>query len=200
MGYSDDESKLNTLKPLNLYGESKHKFDLWAESQGILDRVVGLKYFNIFGPNEYHKENMQSMAGKGFIQAMEKNKICLFKSYKKEYKDGGQERDFLYVKDAVRMTLFFLENQNIGGIFNIGAGQSRNWNDLAINIFKAIGREPKIEYISMPETILHQYQYHTCADIQKIRDAGYTQSITSLENGITDYVKNYLVSNKRLGN
>ena len=98
------------------------------------------------------------------------------------------------------MTLFFLENPNIGGIFNIGAGQSRNWNDLAINIFKAIGREPKIEYISMPETILHQYQYHTCADIQKIRDAGYTQSITSLEDGITDYVKNYLVSNKRLGN
>jgi ADP-L-glycero-D-manno-heptose 6-epimerase len=200
MGYSDDESKLNTLKPLNLYGESKHKFDLWAESQGILDRVVGLKYFNIFGPNEYHKENMQSMAGKGFIQAMEKNKICLFKSYKKEYKDGGQERDFLYIKDAVNMTLFFLENPNIGGIFNIGAGQSRNWNDLAINIFKAMGREPQIEYISMSETILHQYQYHTCADIQKIRDAGYTQSITSLEDGITDYVKNYLVSNKRLGN
>jgi len=114
MGYSDDESKLNTLKPLNLYGESKHKFDLWAESQGILDRVVGLKYFNIFGPNEYHKENMQSMAGKGFIQAMEKNKICLFKSYKKEYKDGGQERDFLYIKDAVRMTLFFLDNPSIG--------------------------------------------------------------------------------------
>ena len=98
------------------------------------------------------------------------------------------------------MTLFFLENPNIGGIFNIGAGQSRNWNDLAINIFKAMGRDPKIEYISMPETILHQYQYHTCADIQKIRDAGYTQPITSLEDGITDYVKNYLVSNKRLGN
>ena len=199
MGYSDDESKLNTLKPLNLYGESKHKFDIWAESQGILDRVVGLKYFNIFGPNEYHKENMQSMVRKGFIQAKEKNKICLFKSYKKEYKDGGQERDFLYINDAVNMTLFFLDNPNIGGIFNIGAGQSRNWNDLAINIFKAMGREPQIEYISMPETILHQYQYHTCADIQKVREAGYTRSIMSLEDGITDYVKNYLVSNKRLG-
>jgi ADP-L-glycero-D-manno-heptose 6-epimerase len=143
---------------------------------------------------------MQSMVRKGFIQAMEKNKICLFKSYRKEYQDGGQERDFLYIKDAVKMTLFFLENPNIGGIFNIGAGHSRNWKDLAINIFKAMGREPQIEYISMPEKILHQYQYHTCADIQKIRDAGYTQSITSLEDGITDYVKNYLVSNKRLGN
>ena len=199
MGYSDDESKLNKLKPLNFYGESKHKFDIWAESQGILDRVVGLKYFNIFGPNEYHKENMQSMVRKGFIQAREKNKICLFKSYKKEYKDGEQERDFLYINDAVNMTLFFLDNPNIGGIFNIGAGQSRNWNDLAINIFKAMGREPQIEYISMPETILHQYQYHTCADIQKVREAGYTRSIMSLEDGITDYVKNYLVSNKRLG-
>ena len=200
MGYSDDESKLNTLKPLNLYGESKHKFDLWAENQGILDRVVGLKYFNIFGPNEYHKENMQSMVRKGFMQAMETNKICLFKSYKKEYKDGGQERDFLYIKDAVNMTLFFLDNPKIGGIFNIGTGQPRNWNDLAKNIFKAMGREPQIEYISMPENILHQYQYHTCADMQKIRDAGYTQSIMSLEDGIKDYVKNYLVSNKRLGN
>ena len=200
MGYSDDVSQLNTLKPLNLYGESKHKFDLWAENQGILDRVVGLKYFNIFGPNEYHKENMQSMVRKGFMQAMEKNKICLFKSYKKEYKDGGQERDFLYIKDAVNMTLFFLDNPKIGGIFNIGTGQPRNWNDLAKNIFKAMGREPQIEYISMPETILHQYQYHTCADMQKIRDAGYTQSIMSLEDGIKDYVKNYLVSNKRLGN
>jgi len=200
MGYSDDVSQLNTLKPLNLYGESKHKFDLWAENQGILDRVVGLKYFNIFGPNEYHKENMQSMVRKGFMQAMEKNKICLFKSYKKEYKDGGQERDFLYIKDAVNMTLFFLDNPKIGGIFNIGTGQPRNWNDLAKNIFKAMGREPQIEYISMPENILHQYQYHTCADMQKIRDAGYTQSIMSLEDGIKDYVKNYLVSNKRLGN
>jgi len=200
MGYSDDVSQLNTLKPLNLYGESKHKFDLWAENQGILDRVVGLKYFNIFGPNEYHKENMQSMVRKGFMQAMETNKICLFKSYKKEYKDGGQERDFLYIKDAVNMTLFFLDNPKIGGIFNIGTGQPRNWNDLAKNIFKAMGREPQIEYISMPENILHQYQYHTCADMQKIRDAGYTQSIMSLEDGIKDYVKNYLVSNKRLGN
>ncbi|MBT3515810.1 MAG: ADP-glyceromanno-heptose 6-epimerase [Nitrospina sp.] len=198
-GYSDDESKLNKLKPLNLYGESKHKFDLWAESQGVLDRIVGLKYFNIYGPNEYHKENMQSMVRKGFTQAQEKNKIQLFKSYRKEYKDGEQERDFLYVKDAVSMTLFFMANPNIGGIFNIGSGQARSWNDLAKYIFKAMNREPQIQYISMPEKIIQQYQYHTCADIQKIFDTGYIKPIKSLEEGITDYVRNYLVDNKRLG-
>jgi len=198
-GYSDDESKLNKLKPLNLYGESKHKFDLWAESQGVLDRIVGLKYFNIYGPNEYHKENMQSMVRKGFIQAQEKNKIRLFKSYRKEYKDGEQERDFLYVKDAVSMTLFFMTNPNIGGIFNIGSGQARSWNDLAKCIFKAMKREPQIEYVSMPEKIIQQYQYHTCADIQKIFDSGYIKPMKSLEEGITDYVRNYLLANKRLG-
>ena len=199
MEYSDDTSKLYMLKPLNVYGESKHKFDLWVKSQGFPDRIVGLKYFNIFGPNEYHKENMQSMVRKGFLQAWEKNKICLFKSYRKEYQDGEQERDFLYIKDAVKMTLFFLDHPNVGGIFNIGAGQARNWNDLATTVFKAMGQEPQIEYISMPETIRKQYQYHTCAEIQKIRDAGYTQPITSLEEGITDYIKNYLMPSKRLG-
>jgi ADP-L-glycero-D-manno-heptose 6-epimerase len=199
MGYSDAESKLTKLKPLNLYGESKHKFDLWAESQGILDRIVGLKYFNIFGPNEYHKENMRSLVQKGFTQAREKNKICLFKSYRKDYRDGEQERDFLYIKDTVSMTLFFLDRPKICGIFNIGAGRSRNWNDLAKSIFKAMDKKPQIEYISMPEKIFQQYQYHTCAEIQKIRDAGYTKPIKSLEEGITDYVKNYLIPNKRLG-
>ena len=198
-GYSDDQSKLKTLKPLNLYGESKHKFDLWADSQGVLDRIVGLKYFNIFGPNEYHKENMRSLVQKGFVQIQEKNKISLFKSYRKEYQDGEQERDFLYIKDAVSMTLYFLDQPKICGIFNVGAGQARNWNDLAKSIFKAMGRVPQIEYVSMPGKIIQQYQYHTCAEIQKIRDAGYTKSIKSLEEGITDYVKNYLVSNKRLG-
>ncbi len=199
-GYSDDESKLDTLKPLNFYGESKHKFDLWASSQGVLDRIVGLKYFNVFGPNEYHKENMRSLVHKGFAQVRENNKICLFKSYRKEYQDGEQERDFLYIKDAVSMTLFFLDQPKICGIFNVGAGQARNWNDLAQAIFQAMHRVPQIEYISMPKNIIQQYQYHTCAKIQKIRNAGYTKPIKSLEEGITDYVKNYLVPNKRLGN
>lgn len=199
MGYRDDESKLHTLKPLNLYGESKQKFDLWAEGQGVLDRIVGLKYFNVFGPNEYHKEDMQSMVRKGFLQARDTNKIRLFKSYRKEYADGGQERDFLYIKDAVKMTLFFLDQQDAGGIFNVGAGKARNWNDLATTVFKAMGREPKIEYIEMPDSIRDQYQYHTSAEMKKIRDAGYTEPITSLEEGITDYIQNYLLPNKRLG-
>tara|TARA_B100000959_G_scaffold1693_1_gene1836 strand:- start:2478 stop:3449 length:972 start_codon:yes stop_codon:yes gene_type:complete len=199
MGYRDDESKLHTLKPLNLYGESKQKFDLWAEGQGVLDRIVGLKYFNVFGPNEYHKEDMQSMVRKGFLQARDTNKIRLFKSYRKEYADGGQERDFLYIKDAVKMTLFFLDQQDAGGIFNVGAGKARNWNDLATTVFKAMDREPKIEYIEMPDSIRDQYQYHTSAEMKKIRDAGYTEPITSLEEGITDYIQNYLLPNKRLG-
>ena len=199
MGYRDDESKLHTLKPLNLYGESKQKFDLWAEGQGVLDRIVGLKYFNVFGPNEYHKEDMQSMVRKGFLQARDTNKIRLFKSYRKEYADGGQERDFLYIKDAVKMTLFFLDQQDAGGIFNVGAGKARNWNDLATTVFKAIDQEPKIEYIEMPDSIRDQYQYHTSAEMKKIRDAGYTEPITSLEEGITDYIQNYLLPNKRLG-
>ncbi len=199
MGYRDDESKLHTLKPLNLYGESKQKFDLWAEGQGVLDRIVGLKYFNVFGPNEYHKEDMQSMVRKGFLQARDTNKIRLFKSYRKEYADGGQERDFLYIKDAVKMTLFFLDQQDAGGIFNVGAGRARNWNDLATTVFKAMDREPKIEYIEMPDSIRDQYQYHTSAEMKKIRDAGYTEPITSLEEGITDYIQNYLLPTKRLG-
>ena len=199
MGYCDDESKLHMLKPLNLYGKSKHEFDLWARGQRVFDRIVGLKYFNVFGPNEYHKADMQSMVRKGFLQARDTNKICLFKSYRKEYDNGGQERDFLYIKDAVKMTLFFLDHSDVGGIFNIGAGQARNWNDLASTVFKAMGREPQIEYIEMPESIREQYQYYTCAEIKKIRDTGYTQPITSLEEGIVDYVTNYLLPDMRLG-
>ncbi|MCH8157132.1 MAG: ADP-glyceromanno-heptose 6-epimerase [Nitrospinae bacterium] len=198
-GYSDDESKLETLKPLNLYGESKQKFDLWAKEQGVLDRVVGLKYFNVFGPNEYHKGDMQSMVRKGFLQVRDTGKIRLFKSHRPEYGDGGQERDFLYVKDAVAMTLFFLDHPDVGGIFNVGAGVARNWKDLATTLFKAMGKEPDIEYIDMPDSIRNQYQYHTRAEMKKIRAAGYSQSITSLEDGITDYVKNYLLPDKRLG-
>jgi len=198
-GYSDDESKLETLEPLNLYGESKQRFDRWAKEQGVLDRMVGLKYFNVFGPNEYHKEDMQSMVRKGFMQAQDTGRIQLFKSYQTEYADGGQERDFLYVKDAVEMTLFFLDHPDLNGIFNVGAGVARNWIDLATAVFKAMGKEPQIEFVDMPDSIRAQYQYHTCAGIEKIRSAGYTRSITSLEDAITDYIQNYLLPNKRLG-
>ena len=198
-GYSDDESGLKLLKPLNLYGDSKQKFDLWAQAQGALKKLVGLKYFNVYGPNEYHKQDMQSMVRKGFLQLRDTDKLRLFKSYKSEYSDGGQERDFLYIKDAVAMTLFFLERQDVGGIFNVGSGKARNWNDLAKAIFVAMNKQLNIEYIDMPSEIRNQYQYHTCSDTEKIRNAGYSQSVMPLEEGIDDYVTQYLIPGKHLG-
>jgi len=198
-GYRDDESQLATLHPLNLYGESKQRLDLWAKEQGVLGKMAGLKYFNVYGPNEYHKEDMQSLVRKGFFQIRDTGKIRLFKSYRSEYADGGQERDFLYIKDAVAMTLFFLDHPQANGIFNIGSGVARNWNDLARALFAAMGKEPNIEYIDMPASIRNQYQYHTQAEMGKIRTAGYSAPITSLEDGVTDYVQNYLIPGRRLG-
>ena len=191
-GYDDDESRLEILQPLNPYGHSKHQLDLWARDQGWLDRIVGLKYFNVFGPNENHKEDMRSMVLKGYLQVRDTGRIRLFKSYRPEYKDGGQVRDFIYIKDAVAMTMFFYDHPEIGGLFNIGTGQERNWNDLAASIFSAMGRETQIEYIEMPESLRDQYQYHTCAEIGKIRSTGFGQPIRSLEEGVQDYVQNHL--------
>ena len=160
-GYLDDESQLDPLTPLNLYGDSKHRFDLWARDEKAFDKIVGLKYFNVYGPNEYHKGDMQSLVRKGFFQIQETGKMRLFKSYKPKYTDGGQERDFLYIKDAVAMTLFFLDHPKVGGLFNVGSGTARNWNHLAKALFSALGKEPNIEYIDMPASIRDQYQYHT---------------------------------------
>jgi len=199
LGYLDDESQLTALRPLNLYGGSKQQFDLWARDKGAFETIVGLKYFNVYGPGEYHKGDMQSLVRKGYYQIQETGKMRLFKSYKPDYADGGQERDFLYIKDAVAMTLFFLDHPTIGGLFNVGSGKARNWNALAHALFSAMGKEPNIEYIEMPASIRDQYQYHTQAEMGKIRKAGYEASITSLEDGITDYVQNYLVPGKRLG-
>ena len=196
-GFSD-EVDLGTLSPLNLYGHSKQKFDMWAKEQGVLNRIVGLKYFNVFGPSEYHKKEMQSMVRRGYLQILDSGKIRLFKSYNPQYADGEQERDFLYLKDAVEMTLFFLENPKIGGIFNAGTGVARTWNELTDAVFKALDREVAVEYIDMPAPIRDQFQYRTCAKIDKIRNAGYAKPITSLEDATTDYIQNYLLSNKRL--
>ncbi len=198
-GYLDDESQLNSLTPLNLYGDSKQRFDLWARDEKAFDKIVGLKYFNVYGPNEYHKGDMQSMVRKGFFQIQETGKMRLFKSYKDDYTDGGQERDFLYIKDAVAMTLFFLDRPKIGGLFNVGSGTARNWNHLAKALFSALGKELNIEYIEMPVSIRDQYQYHTQACMGKICKAGYDAPTTFLENGIKDYVQNYLLPGKRLG-
>ena len=194
-----DLANLETLQPLNPYGRSKQEMDLQAWRAGWLDRIVGLKYFNVFGPNEDHKGNMRSLVNKSFRQVIETGTIQLFKSYRPEYANGEQRRDFLYVKDAVDMTLFLAANRNTNGIFNLGAGQARTWNDLAGAVFAALGRPPHIEYIEMPESIRNQYQYFTQANIGKLRAAGYRQSITPLEDAVRDYVVNYLAPRTTLG-
>jgi len=197
-GYRDDEDKIEMLQPLNAYAYSKHQFDLWARRNGLLDKIVGLKYFNIYGPNEYHKGDMRSMVSKGFEQIRDRGVIRLFKSDRPEYGDGEQERDFLYVKDAVEMTVFFSQHPELSGIFNIGSGVADPWNRLAAAIFRALGREPKIEYFPMPSRLRDKYQYHTRAEIEKLRRVGYRGPITSLEEGIRDYVQNYLLPGKYL--
>jgi ADP-L-glycero-D-manno-heptose 6-epimerase len=197
-GFSDDQEKIENLKPLNMYGYSKHLFDLWVRRAGLLKKLVGLKYFNVFGPNEYHKADMRSFCIKAFEQINATGKVRLFKSYKPEYPDGEQKRDFVYVKDAVDMTLFFYDNPQLSGLFNIGTGKASTWNDLVKAIFAAMGKEPNIEYIEMPESIRNQYQYYTCADITNLRKAGYDKQTTTLEDAIKDYVRNYLQKDQYL--
>ncbi len=198
MGFCDDEKNIHTLKPLNMYGYSKQMFDLWAHKNNLLNKIVGLKYFNIFGPNEYHKADMRSFVLKAFEQIRDTGKVRLFKSHNPDYSDGGQLRDFLYVKDAVDMALWVLDNKSANGIFNIGTGTARCWNDLVGAVFSAMGKEANIEYIDMPESIRNQYQYFTQADIGKLIRAGYDKKITTLEEAVKDYVQNYLISGEYL--
>src|SRR5579864_5829042 len=194
-----DPRQLERLRPLNLYGQSKHWMDLHAWKQGWLERIVGLKYFNVFGPNENHKGDMRSVVCKSYAEALKTGVIHLFKSYRPEYRDGQQRRDFLYVKDAVAMTVHLAANPAANGIFNIGSGVARTWNDLAGAVFAALGREPRIGYIDMPETIRDKYQYFTQADVRKLRATGYDRPVTSLENAVRDYVVNYLAPGRAIG-
>jgi ADP-L-glycero-D-manno-heptose 6-epimerase len=178
---------------LNMYGYSKHLFDLWARRTGLLKKIVGLKYFNVFGPNEYHKANMRSFCLKAFKQINATGKVSLFKSYKPEFGDGEQVRDFIYIKDAVDMTLFFLDNPKRNGIYNIGTGRPRTWNDLVTAVFAGMGRKPNIEYIEMTDSIRNQYQYYTCAETTKLRKAGYEKTTIPLEDATKQYVQDYLL-------
>ena len=192
IGFSDDEDGIGNLRPLNMYGYSKHLFDLWAYRAGLLKKIAGLKYFNVFGPNEYHKANMRSFCLKAFEQINTTGKVCLFKSYNTEFNDGEQVRDFIYIKDAVEMTLFFMDNPRFSGLFNIGTGEPRTWNDLVIAVFVGMGRKPNIEYVEMPNSILNQYKYYTRAEMEKLRKAVYYKKTTPLEDAIKDYVQKYL--------
>ena len=197
-GMEDDDTQLDKLHPLNLYGHSKHLFDLHAKREGFLSQIVGLKYFNVFGPNEDHKGDMRSVVHKSFGQVQTEGVIRLFKSCRKDYADGEQKRDFLYVKDAVAMTLYLAATPKANGLFNIGSGAARTWLDLAKAVFAALKREPRIEFIEMPEAIRDKYQYFTQANLGRLRAAGYTAPVTSLEDAVSDYVRNYLVSDRRL--
>jgi ADP-L-glycero-D-manno-heptose 6-epimerase len=182
-----------------MYGYSKHLFDLYARRIGWLDCLVGVKYFNVFGPNEGHKGDMRSLVHKAYGQVVETGSIKLFASDRPEYADGEQKRDFLYVKDAVEMTIHLAENPSANGLFNLGSGEANSWNTLARAIFAGLGREPRIEYIPMPEVLRAKYQYFTQADIGKLRTAGYTRPLTPLADAVADYVKGYLVPGRHLG-
>jgi ADP-L-glycero-D-manno-heptose 6-epimerase len=188
LGFDDDESKLETLRPLNMYGYSKQLFDLWANRNRLLNKIVGLKYFNVFGPNEYHKGDMRSVVHKAFEQIRDVGKVRLFKSLNPKFKDGEQMRDFIYVNDAVDMTLFFLDRKDKTGIYNVGSGKARTWNDLVAALFKSMGKPLNIEYINLPEHLKDKYQYFTEARLEKIKTTGYNKTITSLEKGVNDYV------------
>jgi ADP-L-glycero-D-manno-heptose 6-epimerase len=194
-----DPRQLERLRPLNLYGQSKQCMDLHAWRQGWLDHIAGLKYFNVFGPNENHKGDMRSVVCKSYAEVLKTGVIQLFKSYLPQYQDGEQRRDFLYAKDAVAMTLHLAANPAANGIFNIGSGVARTWNDLARAVFGALGRPPRIEYVDMPETIRDKYQYFTQADVHKLVSSGYDSPITSLEDSVRDYVVNYLVPGRAIG-
>jgi ADP-L-glycero-D-manno-heptose 6-epimerase len=198
-GFVDDDNQLALLRPMNMYGYSKQLFDLWAMRQGILKNIVGIKYFNVYGPNEQHKGEMRSLVLKAYEQIGATGKLKLFKSHRPEYQDGEQLRDFIYVKDAAAMTLHFLKNTSAGGVFNVGGGSTVSWNRLAGAVFTAMEKPVNIEYIDMPESIRDTYQYLTCAETAKIHAAGYDAPVTSVEEAVADYVRNYLVPGKRLG-
>ena len=197
-GYVDDESAIEKLRPLNMYGYSKQMFDLWARRNGLLDKITGVKYTNVFGPNELHKGEMRSVVCRAYEQIRDSGKVRLFRSYLPEYADGEQKRDFIYVKDAVSMVMFLLRS-NCHGIYNIGSGRAETWNALATAAFKAMDMPVNIEYIDMPEHLRGKYQYYTCADISKIRAAGYSAEVAPLEETVGDYIRNYTSKGLFLG-
>lgn len=193
LGFSDADDATRTLRPINMYGYSKQLFDLWILRRGLQDRVAGIKFFNVFGPNEYHKGDMTSVIFKALRQIHETGQVRLFKSYRPEYADGGQMRDFVYVKDCTGVLWWLLNRGEANGIFNLGTGRARTWNDLIRAVFAAMGLPTRIDYIEMPEAIRGQYQYFTEAKMEKLRAAGCPVSFRPLEESVADYVKGHLL-------
>lgn len=198
-GYDDRHDIVSKLKPLNPYGESKNEFDKWVLSQKNLPPFwAGFKFFNVYGPNEYHKSRMASVVFHAFHQISKTGKMKLFRSHNPDFEDGKQLRDFVYVKDVVDVLVYFMENRKKSGLYNLGTSQARTFLDLAKAVFIALGKEPVIEFIDTPEDIRDKYQYFTEANMQKVRDYGYLSPFHSLEDGVKEYVQDFLVQGKHL--
>ena len=190
----DDQGDIDALRPLNGYGYSKQIFDQWVKHQANVfpPQYAGLKFFNVYGPNEYCKGSMASMVYHGYKQIKERGTIQLFKSCDPAYADGEQLRDFVYVKDVCAVILWLLEHREVSGLFNVGTGRAQSFRELAESTFHALGMEPHIEYIDMPEQLREKYQYYTKAEMDKLRQAGYAKPFMTVEEGVADYVRNYL--------
>jgi ADP-L-glycero-D-manno-heptose 6-epimerase len=198
-GMDDRDEDLARLRPLNPYAYSKQLFDRYAQRHALFEDIVGFKYFNVFGPNEYHKAEMRSLVIKAYQQIRDSGSVRLFKSHHPDYPDGGQMRDFLYVKDAVAITIHLAEQDTFKGIFNVGSGIASSWIDLVRPVFESLKLPEAIEFMDMPEGIRSKYQYFTRAEISKLRESGYDPPPTPLDNAVRDYVTRYLVPDRRLG-
>ena len=196
-GYGDDDDTCKKLRPLNIYGYSKQAVDLHVLARGWDKHMVGLKFFNVFGPNEYHKGDMQSVAYKAWRELSQGKEFRLFRSHHPDYADGEQKRDFVWIQDVVHVVLFFLDNVHARGIYNVGSGRAAGFNELLRAVYDALGREPRIEYTDMPEGLRERYQYFTKADISKLRQAGYTAPFTPLAEAVREYVREYLMQGEK---
>lgn len=196
-GYSDDPDKMTLYKPLNPYAESKYLFDQWLMSEKLTGKVAGFRYFNVYGPNEYHKGEMRSMVTKAYDQINAGGKVKLFASSRPGFANGGEERDFVYVKDVCDVMGYFLENPSRHGILNLGTGKARSFKDLVTAVFTALGKPPEIEWIPMPEKLRGQYQYFTEADLTNLRKAGYSKPFQKMEDSVADFVKNHLTQKNK---
>jgi len=197
IGYRDEDATTARLVPLNKYGYSKQLVDRWALASGALAKIVGLKFFNVFGPNEYHKGSMASVVYKAFGQVREGGRVKLFKSYVPQYGDGDQQRDFVYVKDCAAVIAWLLEHDEVAGLFNLGSGAARSWNDLANAVFAAADKRPVIEYVEMPASLVGQYQNFTQAEMAKLTATGCPVRFHTLEEAVSDYVRGYLATDNR---